>query len=117
MPYKKPKIEKIYYSIGEVAKMMEVGTPTIRYWENEFTALKPFKNKKGNRLFTVKDIETVRLIHYLVKTRGLTIKGAKLKLKENPNETMDNYEVVKRLEDIKQELIEIRDGLNTDDKD
>ena len=116
MPYKKPKIEKIYYSIGEVSKMMDVGTPTIRYWENEFSALKPFKNKKGNRLFTAKDIETVRLIHYLVKTRGLTIKGAKLKLKENPNETMDNYEVVKRLEDIKQELIEIRDGLNTDDK-
>lgn len=115
MPYKKPKIEKIYYSIGEVSKMMQVSTPTIRYWENEFDALKPFKNKKGNRLFTQKDIETVRLIHYLVKTRGLTIKGAKKKLKENRNETMDNYEIAKRLEDIKQELIEIRDGLNAND--
>ncbi len=117
MPYKKPKIEKIYYSIGEVSKMMNVGTPTIRYWENEFDALKPFKNKKGNRLFKADDIEIIRLIHYLVKTRGLTLKGAKLKLKENRNETMDNYEVVKRLEDIKQELVEIRDGLTTNDED
>lgn len=112
MPYKKPKIEKIYYSISEVSKMMDVSMSTIRYWENEFDALKPFKNQKGNRLFKPKDVETVRLIHYLVKTRGLTIKGAKKKLKENRNETMDNYEVVKRLEDIRQELIEIRDGLN-----
>lgn len=117
MPYKKPKIEKIYYSIGEVAKLMEVGVPTIRYWENEFEALKPFKNKKGNRMFTPEDIETVRFIHYLVKTRGLTIKGAKKKLKENRSETIDNYEIVKRLEDIKQELIEIRDGLSENDKD
>jgi len=116
VPYKKPKIEKIYYSIGEVSKMMNVSTPTIRYWENEFEALKPFKNKKGNRLFSPKDIETVRFIHYLVKTRGLTIKGAKKKIKENRNETMDNYEIVKRLEDIKQELIEIRDGFETNDE-
>jgi len=117
VPYKKPKIEKIYYSIGEVAKIMEVGVPTIRYWENEFEALRPFKNKKGNRMFTPEDIETVRFIHYLVKTRGLTIKGAKKKLKENRSETIDNYEIVKRLEDIKQELIEIRDGLSENDKD
>ena len=96
---------------------MDVGTPTIRYWENEFEALKPFKNKKGNRLFTPKDIETVRFIHYLVKTRGLTIKGAKMKLKENRNETIDNYEVVKRLEDIRQELLDIQNGLSENDKD
>lgn len=95
---------------------MDVGTPTIRYWENEFDALKPFKNKKGNRMFTAKDIETVRFIHYLVKTRGLTIKGAIMKIKENRSETIDNYEVVKKLEDIKQELIEIRDGLYANDE-
>jgi DNA-binding transcriptional MerR regulator len=117
VPYKKPKIEKIYYSIGEVSQMINVGTPTIRYWENEFDALKPFKNKKGNRLFTPKDIETIRLIHYLVKTRGLTIKGAKMKLKENRDETLNNYEIVKRLEDIKQELIEISEGLGEHDTD
>lgn len=115
MPYKKPKIEKMYYTIGEVAKMMDVGVPTIRYWENEFDALKPKKNNKGNRMFRPEDVETVRFIHYLVKTRGLTIKGAIKKLKENRSETVDNYEIVKRLEDIKQELIDILDGLDSDE--
>lgn len=111
MPYKKPKIDKIYYSIGEVANMFDVNVSHIRYWETEFDALKPFKNKKGNRLFTPKDIETIRIIHHLVKERGFTIDGAKKKLKENREDTMHNYEIVKTLQDIKQELIEIKEGL------
>ena len=115
MPYKKPKIEKIYYSIGEVAEMFDASVSNIRYWENQFEALKPFKNNKGNRLFTNDDIETIRIIHHLVKERGLTIKGARQKLKENREDTLNNYEIVKRLQDIKQELIEIRDGLSYDE--
>lgn len=115
MPYKKPKIEKIYYSIGEVAEMFEASVSNIRYWENQFEALKPFKNKKGNRLFTKEDIEIIRIIHHLVKERGLTINGARQKLKENREDTLNNYEIVKRLQDIKQELIEIRDGLSYDE--
>lgn len=89
----------------------------VRYWEQQFEALKPFKNKKGNRLFTKEDIETIRLINYLVKERGLTIKGARQKLKENREDTMNNYEIVKKLQDIKQELILIREGFSSDDKD
>ena len=89
----------------------------IRYWEKQFEALKPFKNKKGNRLFTKEDVETIRLINYLVKERGLTIKGARQKLKDNREDTLNNYEVVKKLQDIKQELIEIRDGLGNYDED
>ncbi len=111
MPYKEPKIEKVLYTIGEVAEIIGENTSLIRYWENQFEALKPQKNGKGNRLFTKDDIETVRLIHHLVKERGLTIKGAKQKLKENREETMGNYEIVKKLQLIKQELIEIREGL------
>ena len=116
MPYKKPKIEKIYYSIGEVADMFEVNVSHIRYWENQFEALKPFKNKKGNRLFTKEDIETIRIIHHFVKERGLTIDGARKKLKENKEDALHNYEIVKRLQDIKQELIEIRDALEENDE-
>ncbi|MCF6356813.1 MAG: MerR family transcriptional regulator [Draconibacterium sp.] len=112
MPYKKPKIEKIFFTIGEVADMIGENTSLIRYWENQFDALKPNKNKKGNRLFSKSDIETVKLIHYLVKERGLTLKGAKQKLKENRNETINNYEIVKRLQSIKDELIGIRDGMD-----
>jgi DNA-binding transcriptional MerR regulator len=111
MPYKKPKIEKLYYSIGEVADMFDVNVSHIRYWENQFEALKPFKNKKGNRMFSPKDVETIRIIYHLVKERGLTIDGARKKLKENREDTLNNYEIVKKLQDIKQELIEIREGL------
>ncbi|HKJ80121.1 MAG TPA: MerR family transcriptional regulator [Prolixibacteraceae bacterium] len=113
MSNKKPKIEKIFYSISEVAKMMGVNTSQIRYWENNFDELNPQKNKKGNRLFTPKDIEDVKLIHYLVKQRGLTIKGAQLKLKENRDETMENFEVVNRLKEIRHQLIEIRDAMES----
>ena len=111
MPYKKPKIEKVIFTIGEVADMIGESTSLIRYWENQFDTLKPQKNKKGNRLFTKDDIELVQLIFHLVKERGLTIKGAKQKLKENRDETIHNYEIVKRLQIIREELVGIRDGL------
>ena len=115
MPYKEPKIEKVLFSIGEVAKLIKIETTVIRYWENHFDALKPQKNKKGNRLFTTDDIELVKLINHLVRERGLTIKGAKQKLKENRKETIDNFEIVKRLQFVKQELTEIRNGLEEND--
>ena len=102
----------MYYSIGEVADMFDVNVSHIRYWENQFTALKPFKNKKGNRMFTPKDLETIRLIHHLVKERGLTIKGAQQKLRDNREDTINNFEVIKRLQDIKQELLDLRSAMN-----
>lgn len=112
MPYKKPKIEKVIFTIGEVADMIGESTSMIRYWENQFDTLKPQKNKKGNRLFSKDDIDLVKLIFHLVKERGLTIKGANQKLKENRDETIHNYEIVKRLQNVRDELIGIRDGLD-----
>jgi len=111
MPYKKPKIEKIFYSIGEVADIIGENQSLIRYWEKEFDTLKPHKNKRGTRLFTKEDIETVKIIHHLVKERGLTLKGAQQKLKDNREETINNFEIVQRLQDIRQQLIDIRDEL------
>ena len=112
MPYKKPTIEKVIFTIGEVAEMIGENTSLIRYWENNFDILKPQKNKKGNRLFTKDDVETVKLIHHLVKERGLTLKGAQQKLKDNRDETINNFEIVKRLQTIKKELMGIRDGMD-----
>jgi DNA-binding transcriptional MerR regulator len=111
VPYKKPKIEKVIFTVGEVAKLLGVGTPTIRHWENEFDTLKPQRNNKGNRLFSKEDLELVKLINHLVKERGLTIKGAKQKLKDNPNETIHNYEIIERLQTIKSELLAISDSI------
>ncbi|MCT4602221.1 MAG: MerR family transcriptional regulator [Marinifilum sp.] len=111
MPYKEKKIEKLYYSIGEVADMFKVNTSLIRYWEKEFDIIKPKKNKKGNRFFTQADIENFHLIFHLVKERGMTLKGAKQKLKENKEDTENNFIVVTRLQEIKNLLLEIKDAL------
>lgn len=111
MPYKEKRVEKLYYSIGEVAEMFNVNTSLIRYWEKEFDIIKPKKNKKGNRFFTIEDIENFNIIYYLVKELGLTLKGAQKKLKENKEGTVNNYEVVKSLKEIKTLLLEIREDI------
>ncbi|AOW20797.1 MerR family transcriptional regulator [Urechidicola croceus] len=102
--------EKRYYKIGEVAKAFDVNTSLIRFWENEFSILKPKKNNKGNRLFTADDLKNLKLIYHLVKEKGYTLDGAKKKMKENPK-TMDNLEIISNLENIKQELINIKNQL------
>ena len=111
MPYKRPKIEKVFYTIGEVAEMFSVNTSLIRFWEREFEMLKPQKNKKGNRLFTKEDIEQVKLIYHLVKERGMTINGARQKLKDNKEETVQNHELVERLLSIRKMLTDLKDEM------
>jgi len=111
MPYKEKKVEKLYYSIGEVSKMFNVNTSLIRFWEKEFDIIKPKKNKKGNRFFTVQDIENIKLIYYLVKEKGMTLSGAKKKLKENKEDTMNNFEVIRTLTEIKKMLLELKDSM------
>ena len=108
------KLTKLYYTIGEVADMFSVNSSLIRFWEKEFTIIQPKKNKKGNRLFTTKDIENFNKIYQLVKINGYTLDGAKkaLKSKELVNEevidTDDNTIVINRLENIKQRLQELK---------
>jgi DNA-binding transcriptional MerR regulator len=109
MPYKKKPVEKLYYSIGEVARMFDVNTSLIRFWEKEFDILKPKKNAKGNRLFTQKDLENLRLIYHLVKERGYTLQGAKDKLRENRNDSDNSAEIVARLQHIRAFLVALRE--------
>ena len=111
MPYKEKKVEKLYYTIGEVADMFSVNTSLIRYWEKEFDIIKPKKNKKGNRLFTQKDIDNFHIIYHLVKERGMTLKGAKMKMKDNKEEVEHNFEIVKSLEQIKDMLNEVKETI------
>ncbi|MFS4494441.1 MerR family transcriptional regulator [Maribacter sp. 2308TA10-17] len=103
--------EKRYYGIGEVAKAFDVNTSLIRFWEKEFDALKPKKNAKGNRKFTPEDIKNLQLIYHLVKERGFTLEGAKIHLKESKQKTLDNFEIIAKLERIKTELKKIKEQL------
>jgi len=111
VPYKEKKVEKLYYSIGEVAEMFNVNTSLIRFWEKNFDVIKPHKNKKGNRFFTKEDIENLKLIHYLVKEQRLTLEGARKKLSENRQDTIHNFEIVESLKGIKAMLLEISNEL------
>lgn len=111
MAFKEPKSEKHYYSIGEVAGKFGLAPSTLRFWEKEFDTIKPFKNKKGDRFYTQEDIDHLALINHLVKERGMTLKGAKTKIKENKTETENTFEIVQKLQIIKSYLLEIKDEL------
>ncbi|MBN1821553.1 MAG: MerR family transcriptional regulator [Prolixibacteraceae bacterium] len=111
MPFKKPEIEKHFYSIGEVAEMFNVNQSLVRFWENEFPSLKPHKTNKRNRQFTIEDIEHLRLIYHLVKERGMTLEGARNKIRDNLEDTQNNFEVIKRLQDVRKQLLDIREEL------
>ena len=102
--------EKRYYSIGEVASNFKVKTSLIRFWEQEFKILNPKKNSRGNRKFTIKDIENFKKIYFLLKEKGYTIQGAKDFLKNN-KKSLGKMDVINKLDTIKTKLIEIRDQL------
>ncbi len=118
------QLTKLYYTIGEVADMFNVNTSLIRFWEKEFNLIQPKKSKKGNRMFTPKDIENFNKIYHLVKTNGYTLEGAKkaLKSKQTVNDSKEstnssqqltealenNDSLVQKLEEIKQKLIRLK---------
>jgi DNA-binding transcriptional MerR regulator len=111
---KKEETQKLYYSISEVSEMFDLNASTIRFWEKEFDALKPTKNKKGNRLFTKKDIDYIGLIVDLVKQQGFTIQGAKDQLKGkqiSKSQFAKREEAIQRLNDIKAKLIQLNDSI------
>ncbi len=111
MPYKEKKIEKLYYSIGEVSRMLDVPVSTVRFWENEFDILKPMKNKKGNRMFTALDIKNLMIIHRLLKEEGMTLSGVKRKLNGNFEEADKVYGINESLQRIKSILLDLRDNI------
>ncbi len=114
MALSKDKDLKLYYSIKEVAEEIGVTETTLRYWESVFRQLAPYKGANGVRRYTKEDIKTVRLIHHLVKERGLTLAGAKQHLKGAGNkENADtSAEVIDRLKAIREELLGIKAQLD-----
>jgi len=103
--------DKRYYSIGELALAFGVNASLIRFWDKEFDILKPKKNAKGNRMFTPEDVKNLKLIYHLVKERGFTLDGAKTHLKGSQKKTLDTFEIISKLESIKNQLIQIKNEL------
>lgn len=108
MGLKKDKDVKIYSSISEVAQIFGVNESTLRFWEKEFNIISPRKTEKGTRFYKKEDIDAVRLVYHLVKERGLTLAGAKQKLKDNKETVIQQEEIVTRLKQIKEELLDLK---------
>lgn len=103
-------IEKKYYSIGEVAKELDVATSLIRFWESQFSSIKPKKNKGGARRYTKDDIEQIKTIYFLVKERGYTLQGAKDLLESSPG-SKNKIEIIEKLKGIRAFLADLKEQL------
>ncbi len=112
MPYKEKPIEKLYYTIGEVSQELDVNASLVRFWAGKFPEfIKPARNKKGNRLFTARDMANFKVIYYLVKERGMTLEGAAKRMKDNITGEDKRVEVISRLTAIKEKLLGISEAL------
>jgi DNA-binding transcriptional MerR regulator len=109
--------EKLFYTMGEVAEMFDVNASLIRYWGTQFPSLKPHRNKKGNRLFTPADIETLKRIYHYVKECGMTLEGANKALRGDRSQKPEgnaDMELLDRLHSLHSMLLAVRDSIGED---
>lgn len=105
-------MEKLFYSISEVADMFQVNQSNLRFWEKEFKQLTPKRNAKGTRFYSPDDISVIKSIIYLVSEQKLTLEGAKRKLSQKKDVVAKQSEVVERLKLIRKELLGISTALS-----
>ena len=112
MALKTDKGLKLYYSIREVVEMFDVYDSLLRYWEKEFPMIAPKKAGGNIRQYTKEDIENIRLVYHLVKEKGMTLAGAKQRLKQNKEGVRDTAEIIDRLSRIREDLLSMRKELD-----
>lgn len=108
----KDELDKKYYRIREVADILGLPASTLRFWESRFTVIKPRRSDSGIRMYSPADIETIRIIHYLVKEKGLKLDAAQEEVRRNRHGVSRRYEAITRLRSIRERLQNILDGLN-----
>lgn len=104
---------KLYYSIGEVAKMFDINESTLRYWESEFPYLKPKTNSKNVRQYTEKDIEQIKVIYNLVKVRGFKLAAARKMLNENRKNVDKSADILEMMINLRDELKNLKKQLDS----
>ena len=104
---------KLYYSIGEVAKMFDINESTLRYWESEFPHLKPKTNSKNVRQYTAKDIEQIKVIYNLVKVRGFKLAAARKMLNENRKNVDKSADILEMMINLRDELKNLKKQLDS----
>lgn len=110
------ELTKLYYSISEVSKMFGLSNSTLRYWESEFSVLKPKKNRHGERAYTKKDIQVISNIYTLVKERGFTIEGARkeIAISKKQSPVFDKQKIVKKLTQVKSKMENLLKSLDSE---
>ena len=103
--------DRKYYSIGEVARFLNVNTSLIRFWEKEFNQISPKKKNSGARKFTKSDVEILQVIYSLLKEKKMTIDGAKRHLKKSQNKDKIFISIRNKLEEVRSELLFLRDNI------
>lgn len=110
------KSDKLYYTIKEVARMFKLNEPTLRYWEKEFDIINPRRAPNGVRYYRKEDIDAVRQIYHLVKERGLTLAGARQKLRDNRDTVERQAELAARLKTVREELLNLKNAFDEIEK-
>ncbi len=105
-------LDKKYYKIGDVAEMVGVTEATLRWWEREFSIIRPRRNPKGTRFYTPEDIEKVRIVKFLTKDKGLRLEAAREHLRANPDGILERAAVISRLREIRATLQHLHDSLS-----
>lgn len=105
-------LDKMYYRIGDVAEVLDIPASTLRFWEKEFTIIKPKRNAKNVRLYTPKDIETIRMIYFLVKDKGLKLNAAQAEIRRNRDGVSKRFEAIEKLRHVKNELLALQAALS-----
>lgn len=106
-------LDKRYYKIREVAELLGLPLSTLRFWESQFTVLSPRRNEHGTRFYTPKDIETLRMIHFLVKEKGLKLDAAQEQMRRNQSGVSRRSDAINRLKKMRVELQSMLDALNS----
>lgn len=106
-------LNKKFYKIGEVAEILNIPASTLRFWEKEFTILKPKRNAKNTRFYTPQDVETIRKLYYLVKEKGLKLDAAQAQLNRNRKNVDKTFEVVERLKSVRENLLKLQSALDS----
>ncbi len=102
------ELDKKFYKIGDVAQILNIPESTLRYWEKQFTVIKPRRNAKNIRFYTPADIEMIRKVHYLVKEKGLKLDAAQEQIRHNRDGVDKRFEVIDTLQGVKQQLLQLQ---------
>lgn len=106
-------LEKKYYKIGDVAEILNIPCSTLRFWEKNFTVIKPKRTLGNTRYYTVDDIEKIKMVNYLVKEKGLKLEAAEQQIRQNRRNVSKQHEVIERLKEVRANLLNLKEALDS----